>query len=83
MKDPLFSTFWSAAISGSRGDNQKDRWLLVGAGPPASRSGRVAKRFLRSVASSLVHPWPQEEKISPSGEPAPEVPWDPYSLVSH
>ena len=39
MKPPLSSTFWSAAISWSRSDNQKDRWPLVGAGPPDGLSG--------------------------------------------
>lgn len=39
MKAPLSSAFWSAAISGSRSNNQKDRWPLVGAGPPAGHSG--------------------------------------------
>ena len=56
MKAPLSSTFWSAAISWSRSDNQKDRWPLVGAGPPDGLSGDSGQEAVSLCPASFCSP---------------------------
>lgn len=66
MKAPLPSKFWSAAISGSRQCQQKRQVAFVRVvGLQLYLKERVARRFLRSVTSTLVQFWPQDEDLSP------------------
>lgn len=83
MKAPLPSKSWSAAISGSRQCQQKGQVAFVWVvGLQLYLKERVARRFLRSVTSTLVQSGPRMKSCPPSGKPAPEGPREPRSLAS-